>query len=204
MDLKERVTSISPKKPSLPYPPTGFGGLTRRVGRKPIIAAVNGHAHGGGFELALNADLVLASPNADFCLPDVKRGTAALMGALPRLVRTFGLQRANLIALTGYVLPAHEARDWGLVCKVVQGGNEELVREAVAMAKGIAACSPDSVMVSRAGVRQAWENESSGVEEATRVTERKWAEKLMTGENAREGMMAFAQKREPKWKPSKL
>ena len=97
------------------YPTTGFAGLTRRVGRKPMIAAVNGHAHGGAFEIALNSDLVLASTNADFRLPDVLRGTAAIRGAFLGMCRTFGLQRANLLALTTYNLSAEEAKTWGLV-----------------------------------------------------------------------------------------
>ncbi len=182
------------------YPPTGFAGLTRRLGKKPIIAAVNGHAHGGGFEIALNSDLVLASPNANFCLPDVARGTAAMMGAFPRICRNFGLQRANLLALTGYTLKAEEAREWGLVQKVVESG--ELVGEAVRMGSLIAGMSPDSVIVSRAGVRQAWETAS--VERATQLTAEAYAEKLMLGENVREGLIAFKDKREPKWVASKL
>lgn len=182
------------------YPLNGFAGLTRRVGKKPIIAAVNGHAHGGGFEIVLNSDLVIASPNANFRLPDVMRGTAALMGAFPRMCRTFGLQRANLIALTSYTLSAKEATDWGLVQKVVP--LENLVAEAVKMAAQISSMSPDSVIVSRAGVRQAWETGS--VERSTQLTSDTYASKLMSGSNIREGLLAFKEKREPRWVPSKL
>jgi enoyl-CoA hydratase/carnithine racemase len=116
--------------------------LTRRKGKRPIIAAVNG-PHGGGFEIPLNSGLVIASP---ICLPDIFRGTAAPEGAFPRILRTFGLQRAMLPALTGYVLGADEAMKWGLVIKIVE--LEELVQEAIALAKSIADCSPDSVTVS--------------------------------------------------------
>jgi enoyl-CoA hydratase/carnithine racemase len=182
------------------YPTSGFAGLTRRVGKKPIIAAVNGHAHGGGFEIALNSDLVIASPNANFRLPDVLRGTAALMGAFPRMCRTFGLQRATLLALTAYTLSAEEAKTWGLVQKVVPV--ENLIREAVNMAALIASMSPDSVIVSRAGIRQAWE--TSSVERSTQLTSDAYATKLMGGDNIREGLLAFREKREPKWVPSKL
>ena len=182
------------------YPMNGFAGLTRRVGKKPVIAAVNGHAHGGGFQIALNSDLVIASPNANFRLPDVMRGTAALMGAFPRMCRTFGLQRATLLALTSYSLSAKEASDWGLVQKVVP--IENLVREAVKMAALIARMSPDSVIVSRAGIRQAWETGS--VERSTQLTSDAYAAKLMSGDNIREGLLAFREKREPKWLPSKL
>ncbi|KAG4418640.1 hypothetical protein IFR04_008176 [Cadophora malorum] len=203
MDLKEReiastTTSIGVWNKF--YPSTGFAGLTRRTGKKPIIAAVNGHAHGGGFEIALNSDLVIASPNANFRLPDVLRGTAALEGAFPRIVRNFGLQRAMLLALTGYVLSAKEAKEWGFVLKVVEGG--KLVEEALNLARLVASMSPDSVVVSRSGVREGWEGES--VEEAVRKTAEEYAEKLMSGENLKEGLRAFRERREPKWVPSKL
>lgn len=161
---------------------------------------MNGHAHGGGFEIALNADLVLASTNADFRLPDVLRGTAALEGAFPRICRNFGLQRAMLLALTGYVLRAEEAREWGLVLKVVE--NDVLLGEAVKLASLIASMSPDSVLVSRSGVRQAWE--AGGVNDASLVTGNRYGQKLMRGANVREGLQAFREKREPKWVPSKL
>ncbi|SLM40752.1 carnitinyl-dehydratase [Lasallia pustulata] len=204
MDLKERQklgeTTDYPTTARLNYPSTGFAGLSRRVGRKPIIAACNGHAHGGGFEVVLNSDIVLASPNADFRLPDVLRGTAALAGAFPRLCRTFGLQRANLIALTAYTLSAEEAQQWGLVQRIVPLG--DLVLEAVRMAGLIASMSPDSVIVSRAGIREAWKTAS--VERATQITGDAYADRLMGGENVKEGLLAFGEKREPRWVPSKL
>ncbi|KAL3427346.1 carnitinyl-CoA dehydratase [Phlyctema vagabunda] len=206
MDLKEaqftdptsRTTGPTGRKAS--YPDNGFAGLTRRVGKKPIICACNGHAHGGGFEIALNSDLVLASPAANFRLPDVLRGTAAMAGAFPRICRNFGLQRAMLLALTGYTLRAEEAVQWGLVQRVVP--QEELIEKAVEMASLIASMSPDSVIVSRAGVREAWETAS--VDRAVQLTHEQYGEKLMAGENVLEGMRAFKEKRLPKWVPSKL
>ncbi|TVY75920.1 putative enoyl-CoA hydratase [Lachnellula suecica] len=200
MDLKEQGADYSKFTYASHYPATGFAGLTRRTGKKPIIAAVNGHAHGGGFEIALNSDLVIASPNANFRLPDVLRGTAALEGAFPRICRTFGLQRAMLLTLTAYTLHAKEAREWGLVLKIVPA--EKLVDEAVKLAGWIAAMSPDSVVISRAGVREAWKTAS--VDEVTNLTLEKYADVLMKGDNAKEGMLAFAEKRKPKWVPSKL
>jgi enoyl-CoA hydratase/carnithine racemase len=182
------------------FPLTGFAGLSRRTGKKPIIAAVNGHAHSGGFEITLNSDLVIASPNANFRLPDVLRGTAAVEGAYPRICRTFGLQRAMLLSLAAYTLHAEEAKDWGVVQKIVP--IEKLVAEALSLAEWIAAMSPDSIVVSRAGVRQAWETAS--VEEARRVTADKFAERLWHGDNAMEDMLAFREKRVLKWVPSKL
>ncbi|KAK0119559.1 hypothetical protein ONS95_010999 [Cadophora gregata] len=203
MDLKERETASATTDIGAWnkfYPSSGFAGLTRRTGKKPIIAAVNGHAHGGGFEIALNSDLVLASPNADFRLPDVLRGTAAFEGAFPRIVRNFGLQRAMLLALTGYVLSAEEAMGWGFVGKIVE--SEKLVEEAVKLAGLVASMSPDSVLVSRSGVREGWEGGS--VEDAVRKTAETYAERLMSGDNLKEGLKAFKERREPKWVPSKL
>ena len=199
MDLKERLTFTSTTPASqTTFPPTGFGGLTRRVGLKPIIAAVNGHAHGGGFELALNADLVFASPNATFRLPDVLRGTAALQGALPRLVRTLGMQRAGLVALTGYRVGAEEAREWGLVVEVVEDG--DVVERAVEVASAVARdCSPDSIVATRAGLREAWE--TGCVERATQAVEERWGGFVYGGENLREGIRAFVEKRRPVWGP---
>jgi enoyl-CoA hydratase/carnithine racemase len=174
--------------------------MTRRNGKKPIIAAVNGHAHGGGFEIALNSDLVLASPNANFRLPDVMRGTAAIEGSFARMYASFGMQRAMLLALTAYMLKAEEAKSWGLVQKIVP--NDELVGEAVKMASLIAGMSPDSVIVSRAGIRQAMETAS--VERATQLNAEMFAERLMYGDNVKEGLSAFQERRAPKWVPSKL
>jgi enoyl-CoA hydratase/carnithine racemase len=174
--------------------------MTRRTGKKPIIAAVNGHAHGGGFEIALNSDLVLASPNANFRLPDVMRGTAAIEGSFPRMYASFGMQRSMLLALTAYTLRAEEAVQWGLVQKIVP--SEDLAAEAVKMASSIVGMSPDSVVVSRSGIRQAMETAS--VERSTQLTAEIFAEKLMNGENLKEGLMAFQEKRTPKWVPSKL
>lgn len=113
------------------------------------------------------------------------------MGALPRLAHLCGMQRASLLALTAYTLSAAEAHAWGLVARVVDP--DVLIPAAVGMASAIAAMSPDSVIVSRAGVREAFEGTS--VEEATRNVESRYARKLMGGENVKEGMSAFVEKR---------
>ena len=198
---KTERLSISTKDPDeLSYPPNGFAGMTRRTGKKPIIAACNGHAHGGGFEIVLNSDIVLASPNANFRLPDVMRGTAAISGGLARLCRNFTLQRALWLVLTAHTLTAEQALEWGLVQKIVP--IENLLEETIKVAKVVASMSPDSVIASRAGVRQGWE--SSSVEHATYLTIESYGRKLFSGDNLREGLAAFMEKREPKWTPSKL
>ncbi len=182
-------------------PASGFGGLSRRNGKKPVIAAVNGLAYGGGCEIIINCDMVLASHNASFALPEVKRGVAAIAGALPRLVRTVGRPRAMEMALTGRTLPAAEAREWGLINSVC-GEGEDVVGKAVAMAGMIAENSPDSVIVSREGIKMGWEG--VGAEEGSRLLSDNWYARLQAGENMREGVRAFVEKRRPRWVPSKL
>ncbi|KAF2735576.1 enoyl-CoA hydratase/isomerase [Polyplosphaeria fusca] len=177
-----------------------FKPLSRRLGRKPVVAAVNGLAMGGGCEFVVNCDLVVAGEEAVFGLPEVKRGVAAIGGALPRLIRSVGLQRASEFALLGEPIDARTAREWGLVNKVVP--QEKVVEEAVLYAARIAENSPDAIICTRAGLRQGWE--SAAVERAVEVTlEREFAE-LQKGENILEGLKAFAEKRKPVWKGSML
>ncbi|OXV10482.1 hypothetical protein Egran_01756 [Elaphomyces granulatus] len=177
-----------------------FKPLSRRLGKKPVIAAVNGLALGAGTEFIVNCDLVVAAEHAYFGLPEVKRGVAPIGGCLPRLIRTIGLQRASELALTGRNVSAQEALAWGLVNKVVS--REEVVQEAVRYASLIAENSPDSIICTRAGLRQGWE--TAAVERAVDITlEREFAA-LQKGENIREGLRSFTEKRHPKWTPSKL
>jgi enoyl-CoA hydratase/carnithine racemase len=178
----------------------GFTPLSRRLGKKPVIAAVNGLALGAGAEFVANCDLVIAADTAYFGLPEVKRGVAAIGGCLPRLIRIVGLQRASEFALTGRNISAQEALVWGLVNKVVP--RSEVVKEAVRYATLIAGNSPDAIICTRAGLRQGWE--TAAVEQAVEITKGgEWAE-LQKGENIREGLKAFVEKRPPRWSPSKL
>lgn len=183
-------------------PPSGFGGISRRSGRKPIIAAVNGLAYGGGTELVVNCDLVVASSKATFALPEVKRGVVAFAGALPRIVRTIGRQRAMEMALTGRTVSAQEAKDWGLVNKVVGDREGEVVDAAIEYAKMIAENSPDAIIVSREGIKLGWEG--VGAEDATRIANDSWFSRLQAGDNIKEGVRAFVEKRKPRWKAAKL
>ncbi|KAL7270215.1 hypothetical protein RUND412_007082 [Rhizina undulata] len=201
-DLKEwnDRKSSTPTAKSPAHPPSGFAGLSRRTGKKPVISAINGIAFGGGLELITATDLNLCTPTSTFALPEVLRGVAAFAGALPRLTLTLGLQRASELALTGRTISAREAAEWGLVNKVIEGG--DVVAEAVKWAEMVAKASPDSVIVSRAGVRSAWEG--WGVEEATRRVNDGIGKKLEEGWNQGEGLRSFAEKREPVWRDSKL
>jgi enoyl-CoA hydratase/carnithine racemase len=180
----------------------GFGGLSNRAGKKPVIAAVNGLCFGGGMEMVINCDLVVADgERARFGLPEVKRGVVAVAGALPRLVRTVGKQRAAEMALlgrTGYT--AEQMREWGIVNFVV--GEGQAVREAIKLAEEIAANSPDSVVTSREGLRLGWEG--IGPQMGTEVLERGMYGRINGGENMKEGVKSFVEKREPVWKDSKL
>lgn len=183
-------------------PASGFGALSRRSGRKPVLAAVNGICFGGGCEIAVNCDMVVASASATFALPEVKRGVVAIAGALPRIVRTIGRPRAMEMALTGRVVGAAEAREWGLVNAVTGDGEGEVVAKAVEMAGLIAANSPDAVVVSREGIKLGWEG--VGAEEGSRLLMENWYPRLLAGENIKEGVRAFVEKRKPVWRPAKL
>lgn len=145
--------------------------------------------------------MVVASPAAQFGLPEVVRGIWAGAGGLPRLVRSCGLQIASEVALTGRRLSAHEALTFHLVNKV-SARADSVVDEALELARAVAKNSPDAVLVTRAGLRQAWETAS--VNRAATLVADTYGEWLTTGENGQEGLRAFAEKREPQWKPSKL
>lgn len=152
-------------------------------------------------EVALNCDIILASDDAVFGLPEVKRGVIALAGALPRLVRTVGKQRASEMALVGRHYDAKTMHEWGLVNRVVEkkGG---VLAEALQWAEEIAGNSPDSVIASREGLRLGWE--PLGPEVSTEVVERGIYGRMEGAENMVEGVVSFVEKRKPVWRDSKL
>jgi len=183
------------------HPPSGFLGISRRTGKKPIVAAVNGFALGGGFETCLNCDMVISSPTASFGLPEVTVGLYAAAGGLPRIVRNCGLQVASEIALTGRRLSAKEALDLRLVNKISKTPGS-VVEESLEVAKKIASLSPDGIIVTRHGLREAWETGS--VERAAQRTADRYEQVLMTSPNMKIGLDAFAAKKQPQWVPSKI
>ncbi|OBT43469.1 hypothetical protein VE00_06154 [Pseudogymnoascus sp. WSF 3629] len=185
----------------LKHPPGGFAGLSRRIGKKPVIAAVNGFALGGGFEITLNCDLVVASPTASFGLPEASVGLYAAAGGLPRVVRNCGLQIASEIAMTGRRLTAEEALKFSLINRVAKSPST-LMAESLELAAKISNLSPDAIIVTRSGLRQAWETGS--VERATQITSDRYDYQLGTAPNMKIGLVAFAQKKKPEWVPSKL
>lgn len=198
---KIRSGQIKVNKALQRHPLSGFGGISRRAGKKPIIAAVNGFALGGGFEIVLGCDMVVAAPNATFGLPEALRGIFAGAGGPARLVRNVGIPIASEMALTGQPITAQRAKELNLVNRI-SPSQETVVDEAIKLANAIANISPDAAIVTRAALKEAWETGS--VERATQLTIERYNEPLTAGENALEGLKAFAEKRKPNWRPSKL
>lgn len=177
-------------------PPSGFGGLTTRFDRaKPVIAAVNGVAMGGGFELALACDVIIAAENARFALPEPRVGLAALAGGLHRLPRVIPQKQAMGMILTGRHVPAAEGYQLGFVTELVKEG--EALNAAKAFAGQIQECSPVSIRTSLDVVREGLKHAS--VAEAMHA-EYASVEVLWNSEDLVEGPLAFAEKRTPNWK----
>lgn len=182
-------------------PENGFAGLSFRHGKKPVIAAVNGAAMGGGCEAVINCDIVVASSDATFALPEVKRGVTPFGGALPRIMKIAGKQRATDMALTGRPLSATEFKEWGL-CNAVCEKGEGVVDKALEYAKMIVQNSPDAVIITREGLKLGWE--ALGVQDASRIFLEGWSSRVYEGENMQEGLNAFTEKRPVCWRDSKL
>jgi len=178
------------------FPKTGFGGITSRRGMtKPIIAAVNGYAMGGGLELALASHIVVADEKARFALSEVRVGLVAAMGGLVRLPRAVPKQVANAMILTGRQLNAEEALHYGLVSSVVGEGTAlEGAREIAAQ---ILAASPTSVRVSLQLMSEA-EAIADPVDAATAPSSA--LDTLIASQDTYEGLTAFAEKRPPVWR----
>lgn len=178
-------------------PASGFAGLALRFDLdKPLIAAVNGVAMGGGFEIALACDIILASENAIFALPEPRVGLAALAGGLHRLPRAIGLKRAMAMILTARRVSAEEGMALGFVHQVVAPG--ELMGAAQTLAGEICQCSPMSVRASKQAVLSGLDEAS--VEAAIRNQRRYPAvAALFSSQDFVEGPRAFAEKRPPKW-----
>src|SRR5580658_2611168 len=179
-------------------PPSGFAGLTGRFDlTKPLIAAVNGVAMGGGFEIALACDLIIASESAIFALPEPRVGLAALAGGLHRLPRQIGLKRAMGMILTGRRVTAGEGLELGFVNEVTS--KEELLPAARRWAGLIGECSPMSIRASKEAVMRGLDEPS--LEAAIRGQGRYEAvAALFKSEDFVEGPLAFSQKRPPNWK----
>jgi crotonobetainyl-CoA hydratase len=179
-----------------PMPPSGFAGLHSRYDlTKPLIAAVNGIAMGGGFEIALACDIIIASEKAVFALPEPRVGLAALAGGVHRLPREIGTKRALGMILTGRRVSAKEGEQLGFVNEVVPDALEGARR----WAKQIMEASPMSVRASKDAVYR-------GLAEPTLADAIKNQNKypavaaMYVSEDLIEGPRAFAEKRAPQWK----
>jgi len=175
---------------------SGFAGLTSRFDcDKPIIAAVNGVAMGGGFEIALACDLIIASDNATFALPEPRVGLAALAGGLHRLPRQIGLKRAMGMILTGRHVSAREGFELGFVNEVVAPG--EALAAAERWAETICKNSPMSIRASKQTIQRGL---AVPLEQAISEQREYPAVKAMVAsKDYVEGPKAFAEKRPPKW-----
>ncbi|KAF9528521.1 enoyl-CoA hydratase [Crepidotus variabilis] len=168
-----------------------WGNLSRL--RKPLIAAVSGFALGGGCELALMCDIILASPTAKFGQPEINLAVTPGGGGSQRLVHAIGKSRTMEMVLTGRMVSAQEASDWGMVSRVVGEGEAEVVKEAVKMAKGISEKSQIAVQACKEVVNAAHElNLAEGLR-----FERRIFHGLFATNDQKEGMAAFAEKRKP-------
>lgn len=177
-------------------PARGFGGLTSRFDNsKPVIAAVNGVAMGGGFEIALACDLIIASEKAVFALPEPRVGLAALAGGMHRLPRQIGLKHAMGMLLTGRRVSAQEGKELGFVNEVVPAS--ALMDAARHWADQIVECAPLSVRASKqcamdgmvvSSVEEAMKGRYDGIHA------------MLKSADFVEGPRAFAEKRKPQWK----
>ena len=188
MDLKAFV-----KGERIELPGRGLGGIIETPPKKPVIAAVEGFALAGGFELALACDLIVAADNAQFGLPEVKRGLMAGSGGLLRLPQRIPRQIAMQYALTGDLMSAAQARQWGLVNLLTLPG--EALGEAKTLAHKIAANAPLAVSVSKQVVSDSlhwpaderWQRQNDLLEI------------IIHSNDAKEGATAFSEKRPPLW-----
>ena len=181
-------------------PPSGYGGLTDRHDCfKPIIAAVNGIAFGGGFEAALACDIIVASETARFGLPEPRIGTAAVGSGMHRLVRDIGLKTAMELLVTGKSIDAETALRLGIVNAVVPSG--DLMDSAREYARQILKCAPLAVQATKQAAMRGLA--CGGIREAMQAQHAQKFDRLgtmMKSEDIREGLTAFMEKRKPEWK----
>ncbi len=194
-DLKEAQERASSRDYWMTLKPGGFGGLTERFSMvKPVIAAVNGYAMGGGFELALACDIMVAADHARFALPEPRVGVIASEGGIHRLVRQLPLKVSMGLLLTGRQLTAAEAHAWGLVNAVVP--RAELLEQAYSWADDIVACAPLSVRASKQAAMAGLDLPLADAINRRYDGLLRWA----GAEDTLEGPRAFVEKRKPVWK----
>ena len=194
-DLKAAAAG---ETPDADYGVGGFGGLQELKGlNKPVIAAVNGIAFGGGFEIALSADLIVAAAHATFALPEIRSGTLADAATI-KLPRRMPYHIAMELLFTGRVMDAEEARHWGLVNEIVPA--DRLMARARALAELLASGPPLVFAAIKETIR---ETAHLSIQQAfDLVTKRRLGtvDVLYDSDDQKEGARAFAEKRPPVWK----
>lgn len=196
-DLKEVAEGRPNYDAGGPYGEWGLGGHTRRTSTKPVIAAVDGIAYGGGFELALNADLIVASRTSRFALPEVKVGLFAGAGGAIRLARLLPRPVATRILLTGDPLSAEEAAAHGLIAELTEPG--EALDVARSLARRIAAGSPLGLAATKIVLRSLDNGHDQTEAEHWARSDALFAT-IISSADAAEGARAFAEKRPPRWR----
>ncbi|MFK0113551.1 crotonase/enoyl-CoA hydratase family protein [Streptomyces sp. NPDC091217] len=188
MDLKRFAQGERPAVPG-----RGFGGLVEAPPKKPIVAAVEGWALGGGFELALACDMVVAAEGARFGLPEVRRGLVARGGGMIRLPQRLPRSVAMELLLTGDPIDAGRAERLGLVNRVVAEG--QALEEALRLAARVAGNAPLAVRCVKAvaGAAPDWPQDEVWRRQAP------WSDAVFASDDAREGARAFVERREPVW-----
>jgi enoyl-CoA hydratase len=189
MDLKSFVDGVDPTTDR-----RGFAGLTRIPPRKPIIAAVEGHALAGGFEIVLACDLIVAASDATFALTEVRRGLVAQAGGLLRLPARIPYHLAMEFALTGERLSALRAAELGLVNRVVEPGS------ALVEARALAATILSNAPLAVAGSKQIIVESDDWARSQSFERQRAIAGPIFASDDAAEGAVAFIEKRSPVWR----
>ena len=181
--------------------PGGFAGISEFWGlKKPVISAINGMAVGGGFEIALSTDLVIAAEHAEFFLPEMQRGFLPDVGAIQILPRRVPYNVAMDLLYTGRRMDAAEARQWGLVCRVCPAA--ELLPRARELARDIASGAPLALQALKEVVPAIYNLPLPRAFAATRPGNHELPiyQRMLASEDFLEGPRAFAEKREPRWK----
>lgn len=192
-DLKTKPEAGDPTD----LPETGAAGLTNRwTLNKPVIAAVNGLALGGGFEIALACDLIVASKTASFGLPEPKVGLAAYAGGLQRLPRIIGKTRAMDLILTSRRVSAKQGKKLGFVNYVVK--EDRVISKALALAVTICEASPMAIRASKETVQKGL-NEPDLKKAVEAQKKYPGMIDMFASEDAKEGPLAFSEKRKPRW-----
>jgi enoyl-CoA hydratase len=171
----------------------GFAGFTRRRRRVPVIAAVDGLAVGGGCELVLACDLIVASARSAFGLPEVRRNLLASGGGVYRLPRALGTRVALEAVLTGVPIPAQRAYELGMVNHLVEPG--EVLPRALTVADAIAAGAPTASATARQLVLEAWDRDERALQEEASAA----SVRLRPMADTAEGVRAFLERRTPVW-----